>query len=71
MNKFCYVCNTYMGKQYGDNTPGVFHSICDKCCNMLKIEERLPELLSAIVKLRKRNGNKDYDKPLETLVTLR
>ncbi len=60
-----------MGKQYGDNTPGIFHSICDKCCNMLKIEERLPELLLAIVELRKRNGNKDYDKQLETLVTLR
>lgn len=71
MNKFCYVCNTYMGKQYGDNIPGIFHSICDNCCDMLKIEERLPELLLAIVELRKRKGNKDYDKPLEALVTLR
>jgi hypothetical protein len=71
MNKFCYVCNTYMGRKYGDKAPGIFHSICDQCSDMLKIEERLPELLLAIVELRKRNGNKDYDKPLETLVTLK
>ena len=71
MHKFCYVCNAYMGVKYGDEVPGIFHSICDECCDMLKVEERLPELLSAIVELRKRNGHRDCDKLLEALYAIK
>ena len=58
MKRVCYFCNTYMGEKYGengDNKESVFYSVCDECSSKLKLDERLPELLWAIVTLRRQN----------------
>lgn len=60
MKRVCYFCNTYMGATDGNHTGETFHSICDECSHRLRVDERLPELLLAIVTLRKQNGNKEY-----------
>jgi len=60
-----------MGEKCGNHAGRVFHSICDKCSDVMKVEERLPELLLAIAELRKKNGNKDYHQPVETLTVLK
>jgi hypothetical protein len=50
-----------MGEKGGNHTGEIFHSVCDKCSDRLRLEERLPELLLAIVALRKQNGfNREY-----------
>ena len=71
MKRVCYFCNSYMGEKGGNHAGEVFHSICDKCSDVMKVEERLPELLLAIAELRKKNGNKDYHQPVETLTVLK
>ncbi len=58
MKRVCYFCNKDMGEKYGydNHNGGVFHGVCDECSIKLRLEERLPELLLAIVDLRKHNG---------------
>lgn len=66
MKRMCYFCGRYMGENGANHTGEVFHSVCDECSDRLGLEERLPELLSAIIDLRKQNGNKGYLQPVET-----
>lgn len=67
MKKVCYFCASDMGEEYGNHLGRVFYSVCDKCSDRFRLEERLPGLLLAIARLRKQNGNKDCLQPVETL----
>ena len=70
MKRVCYFCNSYMGEKGSNHTGEVFHSVCDACSDKYRVEERLPELLLAIVELRKRNGSKEQNKiPAVSLAT--
>ena len=60
MKRVCYFCNSYMGEKGGNHTGEIFHSVCDECSDRLRLEERLPDLLLAIVALRKQNSNREY-----------
>jgi len=71
MKRVCYFCASDMGETDRNHTGRVFHSVCDKCSDRLRLEERLPELLSAIIGLRKQNGNKGYLQPVETLAAVK
>jgi hypothetical protein len=68
MKRVCYFCGRHMGETDSNHAGRVFHSVCDECSDRLRLEERLPELLLAIIGLRKQNGNKGYLQPVETLV---
>ncbi len=68
MKRVCYFCGRYMGEKGSNHAGRVFHSVCDECSDRLRLEERLPELLLAIIGLRKQNGNKGYLQQVETLV---
>ncbi len=59
MKRVCYFCNSYIGEKGGNHIGEIFHSVCDECSDRLRLEERLPELLLAIVALRKKNGNRE------------
>lgn len=67
MKRICYFCGRYMGENGANHAGEVFHSVCDECSDRLGLKERLPELLSAIIDLRKQNGNKGYLQPAGTL----
>ena len=60
MTRVCYWCNKHIGEKEDNSKDGVFHSICDRCANDIRLDERLPELLWAIVNLRKQNSNEQY-----------
>ena len=54
--KKCYWCSKDMGEKDGNNGEKVFYSICDDCYSRLGLDERLPDLLWAIVDLRKHSS---------------
>ena len=60
MKRVCYFCSSDMGEKCGNHAGRVFHSVCNDCSDRLRLEERLPELLLAIVELRKQNGNEAH-----------
>ena len=60
MKKVCYFCNTHLGEIGGNHVNETFYSICDDCEDRLGLEEKLPELLLAIVELRRKNGSKEH-----------
>ena len=66
MKRVCYFCNKDMGEKYGNGNGGVFHSVCDECSSRLRLEEKLPDLLLAIVDLRKQNGTMEHYQTLDT-----
>ncbi|GAG20874.1 unnamed protein product [marine sediment metagenome] len=60
MKKVCYWCHKDLGEKEGEDGDGVFYSVCDACSDRLRLEERLPELVRAVVALRKQRSRKQY-----------
>jgi len=67
MKRVCYFCHNYMGEKDGDNKEAVFYSVCDECSSRLRLDERLPELLWAIVALRRQNGSQEQKQALDII----
>ena len=63
MRKVCYWCNMDIGLKEGRYEEGVFDSLCDDCARRLKLDEKLPELLQALVDLRKKNAEEQNRTP--------
>ena len=61
MTRLCYWCAKYMGKKDDNQDTAIFHCMCDECARRLRLDERLPELLRAIVALRRLNGGKEQN----------
>ena len=59
MTRLCYWCGKYMGKKDDKEFPAVFYSVCDECARRLGLDEKLPELVGAIIALRLQNGGKE------------
>ena len=64
MKRVCYFCASYLGEK-GNNMEEVFYVICDLCAEKLRIDERLPELIEAIVSSRKQNAKWQQYQTLE------
>jgi hypothetical protein len=58
-----------MGEKNSNYMGEIFHSVCDECSDRLRLKERLPELLLAIVALRKQNGNKEHYQALASFAS--
>ena len=71
MKRVCYWCAKYMGEKDGNHEGEVFYSVCDECARRLRLDERLPELLWAIVALRRQNSSKKQNQALGVLTTIR
>ncbi len=69
MKKVCYWCSTYIGETDGNHGSEILHSMCDDCARRLRLDEKLPELLWAIVTLRGQNGSKAQNQTLGVLTT--
>jgi hypothetical protein len=69
MKRVCYFCNSYMGETDSNHIGEIFHSVCDECSDRLRLKERLPELLLAIVALRKQNGNREHYQTLASFAS--
>jgi len=69
MIRVCYWCGKHMGQKGDNHADKVFHSVCDDCASRLRLDERLFELLWAIVDLRKQNSANRKNQKLNLLPT--
>ena len=69
MKRVCYWCSKYMGQKGDGHEDEVFNSVCDECVGRLGLDERLPELLWAIVAFRRENSSNEQDKDSDILTT--
>ena len=71
MKKRCYFCGTDMGVKDGNGQVGVFHSLCLDCAYSLRLDQRLPGLISTIAFLRKQNGCRELNQELVAPAAIR
>ncbi len=67
MKKVCFFCGRLMGVKGKYPQAGIFHSVCDECSDKMGVDERLPELLRAIVDLRRQNGGREQPQTVGVL----
>jgi len=71
MKKRCYFCGTDMGVKDGNGQVGVFHSLCLDCAYSLRLDQRLPQLISTIAFLRKQNLCRELNQELVAPAAIR